>query len=269
MAFLRILQASAFLLVLVLALIPGVYAHADEEASETFTNPLTYIAIAGIITLIVISIVVAAKNRLHDRAKKILFLCFALSVAAATLYLAAYTVYENVASVTQGPVHWHADYEVWICDKRLELIDPRFPSNKIGSPLLHEHNDDRIHIEGVIDELHHVNLGSYFAAIGGGLASDELAFPSTKGRIGVKNTDACNNNPATLKVYVNGKKSDDPVNYVPYPHPYVPPGDCIIILFDESNATTTEKICASWQTKGAGYATYQRPQKTIGEKTWQ
>lgn len=273
MASLRRFQALAFILLFVLVSIALAQAHEESTAESAFfdlSNPLLYLLLASVLTLILLVVAVTTIRTASETRKKLLFWGIALPIMLATFYLAGHTIYQNVTSVTHGPVHWHADYEVRVCEQRLDLLNPKFPSNKIGSPLLHEHNDERIHIEGVINELHHVALGSYFRVIGGGLAHDELAYPSTKGRVGVKNGDSCpDGSTGTLKVYVNGKRIQNPADYVPYPSPYVPPGDCIIIVFDNSTSETTEHTCASWEAKDARYTTYKRQSQSIGDMTWQ
>lgn len=273
MASFTALQASALILFLVLASIALVQAHeenATENAFFSLSNPLLYIAIASLLTIIILLIALIAKQSLSETQKKLLFWSIALPVMLATLYLAGHTIYLNITSVTRGPVHWHADYEVWVCGEQHFLKDPHGLNNRIGTAVLHEHNDERIHIEGVIDNLHHVDLGSYFESIDGGLADDELAYPSTNGTIDVKNNDHCTDgSTGTLKVYVNGRRISHPADYVPYPSSYVPPGDCIIIAFDSSSVETTGRVCTSWEAKGADYATYKRPPKTIGGTTWQ
>lgn len=88
-------------------------------------------------------------------------------------------MYLNVKSDTGGPVHWHADFEIWACGNEIALRDPRgFLSNKIGSPTLHEHNDKRIHLEGVPVTLpHDASLGKFMSTIGGELTQSSLTVP--------------------------------------------------------------------------------------------
>ena len=69
-----------------------------------------------------------------------------------------------------------------------------------------------------------------------------------------ENGDVCpDGSVGTLKVYVNGKLNPDPERYVPAPHIYVPPGDCIIFEFGPGSALTTERICDSWAVEKGGY----------------
>ena len=188
------------------------------------------------------------------RHKKFIFLLLAIPVMASTLYLAGHTIYKNATSVTKGPVHWHADYEIWICGEQKELRDPEGFENKVGTSVLHEHNDNRIHIEGVVEKLGDVSLGAYFSSIGGLLTHHDLRFPSEDGFREVKDGIPCPGDvQGILKVYVNGKLAEEPESYVPSPEINVPPGDCIIFDFSPGESGTTERLCESWKAHGWSY----------------
>lgn len=126
--------------------------------------------------------------------------------------------------------------------------------NKVGSPVFHEHNDDRMHAEGVLVKISDANLESYFDVIGGGLRKDAMSYPAEGGKVSVTNNDLCNGKPAALQVFVykmQGKKyhqekiGDFP-HYVLSPYVQVPPGDCIIIEFNEEK-NKTDKICETYK----------------------
>ena len=70
------------------------------------------------------------------------------------------------------------------------------------------------------------------------------------------------------KVYVNGKKIDNYSEYVIYPDSIVPPGDCIVVLFDETNDDKTDIICESWEVNSWNYDNYERNQIKIGKRSW-
>ena len=55
----------------------------------------------------------------RSKHKNWIFLAMAIPVAIATIYLVSITIYINVNSETLGPVHWHADFELWQCDERM------------------------------------------------------------------------------------------------------------------------------------------------------
>ena len=165
--------------------------------------------------------------------KKTIYSLVVVVTTAVTLYLVVSTVYLNIISKTKGPVHWHADFEIWVCDKKLNLVDPTGFSNKIGTPLVHELNDNRIHIEGVILDYRQASLGNFFHTLGGVMRDDEIGIPTDGGMITARNGDKCNQKPANLYVFVNGNFIKHPSEYVIAQHERVPPGDKIKIVFTE------------------------------------
>lgn len=206
---------------------------------------------------------------IKNSVKMLIFWLMVLPIIFSTLYISAMTIQENIISVTGGPVHWHADYEVWVCGQKLDLINPEFPRNKIGSPLLHEHNDDRIHVEGTVNDLKDVSLGKYFSVIGGFLTNERISYASSEGPISYSNGEKCpDGTTGEIKVYVNGQRLADYGNYVLYPDAYSPPGDCIIIEFGSTESVSTNKLCASWVAKGWNYDNFEREEKNIGGYTW-
>ena len=42
-----------------------------------------------------------------------------------------------------------------------------------------------------------------------------------------------------------------------YPHPNVPPGDCVIVEFGPNLPDTTERMCDFWEANGWTYDNYQ------------
>lgn len=216
-----------------------------------------YVVIGILAVMTVLSLL--HKKKFTEAEKKLFFGLIAIPVLVVTLYMAGHTIYTDVNSVTGGPVHWHADYQVWVCGERLDLMDPTFPSNKIGSPLFHEHNDDRIHVEGTVDQLENIDLGSYFQVIGGQLTQTALTYPTEdRGIIDVANGDLCDGVPSELKVYANGQLLESWSDYLYAPHAYVPPGDCLIIEFSPDRAATTPRLCESWEAKQWDYNNFEQ-----------
>ncbi len=213
--------------------------------------------LAATIAIIASLVSLLMGKRLTHKERVLMFSIISIPIIFATLYLGAYTVNQNFESVTGGPVHWHADYQVWVCDERLDLINPRFPSNKVGTPLLHEHNDDRIHLEGTLMRLEDTSLGTYFHVIGGRLTATSISFPTNEQGIVTRvNNDLCDGQPSTLKVFVNGQRIINPAEYIMYPHESVPPGDCIIFEFSPGDAQTTNRMCESWRASQSGDRPY-------------
>ncbi len=104
----------------------------------------------------------------------------AISVLFPTILMSGSTIYLNTISDSGGPVHWHTDIEFWVCDQEIELRDPTgFLSNKIGTSTFHEHNDKRIHLEGVVIEKDYdASLEKFLAVTGGEITDSKLVIPT-------------------------------------------------------------------------------------------
>lgn len=248
------------------------FAHGDEpdEHEEHATvwerlnliDPMDIVYIASLVSGLAIIIALMTIHGLSNQGKKIIFVVIAVPIAIATLYLAGTTVYLNMVSETGGPVHWHADYEIWACGQQYELLDPTGFDNKIGSPIFHEHNDNRIHAEGVLFKKSDARLGKFFTEVGGKLAKSELILPTEDGLKTWKNGEQCDGKPAKLQVFVykivnanpsqksdflyKQTKVDNFDDYVLSEYANVPPGDCIIIEFDQEK-TKTDKLCSTYE----------------------
>lgn len=156
---------------------------------------LRVIAISSILLVILILISSRLANKKHKYLKKPLFafIVFVITVGTGTLF--GSTIYLNVKSDSGGPVHWHADIEFWACGVQLELRNPSgFLSNKIGTSTLHEHNDQRIHLEGVVvDDSVDATVGKFMRVIGGSISSGSMTVPLAD---------------STLEDFVDGDKID-------------------------------------------------------------
>lgn len=262
----------AFYLAGILLLMSIAFSHeiAQEEFKKVLPiNPLNVIYVAGGIAILVLILSILFHKNFAETHKKFAFSLVAIPVVFASLYLVASTIYLNINSVSQGPVHWHADYQVWVCNERLDLADPKGLVNRIGSPTLHGHDDDRIHIEGTVMSFEDVNLKSFFRKIGGELEKGHLIYPTNDKIVNVKNGDSCpDGSIGNLKVYVNGERVYNFEDYVIYPSALVPPGDCVIIIFDGSDSNKTNLICESWEAVGWSYENFKRREVKIGDKVW-
>lgn len=208
-----------------LLIMPAVFAHESQATSAV--DVLLYASfMAGVAVL---ASLVFKPSRLE---KKILFLAIVVPLVAASLYLAFVTVYTNVTSITGGPVHWHADYEIWICGEEVDLVDPEGIENRVGTPVVHEHGDNRIHVEGVLTKMEEASIGHYFESVGGSFTKTSITVPTNSGLVSKKNGDPCNGKAGTLKMYVNGQLTSSMDEYVIGPYPDVPPGDFIKFVFD-------------------------------------
>ena len=157
-------------------------------------------------------------------------------------------------SVTDGPVHFHADFQIWNCGKEVDLINPTGWDNKVGTPLLHEHNDNRIHVEGPVLDYKDISLGNFFKVVGGFLTDTVLNVPTNSGVVTMQSGNMCDGEVGFLQVFVyrttdktfSQEKITDGANYVLSSHSSIPPGDCIIIEFDKEKVQT-DRICTFYQ----------------------
>ena len=210
---------------------------------------------SGII-LIVLLIVALLKKEQSEGLKTFLFWMMVFPIVFATIFLASETIIENQQSVTKGPVHWHADFLIYRCGQQVSLKDPRGLSNKIGTPVLHEHGDERVHVEGTVRALEDVSLGEFFEVVGGHFETGHLAIPANEGPIEMEDGQLCpDGRPATLQVFLyeteNGvvtqRKLDDPAAYILSPESLVPPGDCVIFEFTPETKERTDLMCQFYQ----------------------
>lgn len=213
---------------------------------------LVFFGFALTMLFLFVALIITDKS---DIIKRTLFDLIIISVTVPTVVLVYNTVFLNANSWSNGPVHWHADYEVWACGQQLDLVDPTGWSNKIGTATLHEHSDNRIHIEGVAITPGDVSLGRFIAVAGGEITNSALIFPDKNGLLTVTNGAVCRDGTVgTVQAYVYRmnpdntfvqKKLHTPGSYVPSPQSQVPPGDCLIIEFGPESPRTN-RLCRSW-----------------------
>lgn len=223
-----------FLLLAAFALAHGAEGGTWEKLG--IPDPVGFLALGAIVSGFFVIASVYYRSRMGEHAKKLSFVLIAIPVVTSTLYMSAATVHLNLQSVTGGPVHWHADYEIWVCGEEHELIDPEGLANRVGTPTVHEHNDNRIHIEGVLLDLEEASLQEYFESIGGDFDGASMSIPTDEGLKGWENGDHCNGLPARWYVFVNEQLKEDGQEHVIAPYPTVPPGDMIKLVFTEKPA---------------------------------
>ena len=135
-----------------------------DEVIASVSSNLVISAFLIIAVFVILTVLVKEKG---ETLKKILFGGIVLPVIIVTIFLVGSTIYLNLSSATGGPVHWHADFQVWNCGQKVDLVDPQGLSNKVGTATFHEHNDNRIHVEGVVINQSDASLGNFFKFIGG------------------------------------------------------------------------------------------------------
>ena len=245
-----------------------IYAHGTEDnSSGPFKDlnlvlkdkGLTYIFIGTAAIILLVAIAMRMKNQ-AKATKLFFFVSIAAITTFITVYLAASTIFLNVTSQTKGPVHWHSDFEIYDCGQKVDLEDPRGLSNRIGTPVFHEHNDDRVHVEGVVMEGKDVDMHTFFRVVGGELSHEHLKIPTGGGMIEIRNGELCGGQPAKLQGFLYRVKNPDDVkqwkfeqeklddfeNYIMAPYTNIPPGDCIVIEFGPEKEKT-EHLCSSYR----------------------
>ncbi len=193
----------------------------------------TVLGYGSLVFGLVIVYIVIFNKKMKDTQKRVFFYLLILISLSVTLYLVLTTVHLNLVADSKGPVHWHADYELWGCDKEYKLFTPKGMSNRQGVDVLHSHDDNRIHVEGVLMDLRSASLGAFFQAIGGGLSSDGMAIPTNDGLVTFHEGDLCNGQPGKLYLFVNGKLEQNPPEHIVAAFEQVPPGDKIKLIFTE------------------------------------
>jgi hypothetical protein len=186
---------------------------------------------------------------LHD--KNTLMNGFLVVVLFPSFFTAGAFLHESQTSWSGGEIHWHADYEVIVQNEsgeleRLDLIDPSefcesdymcAINDRTGITEYHEHNDNRIHLEGVFKEREDATLRAYFNTFGGELTNDKLVYPTNDGTF----RDETRGN-KTLKIFVQAgvggdrewKRIEQPGDYVISPYKRGPNMDNIFIVYDDT-----------------------------------
>lgn len=241
-----------------------VFAHEGEEIIENLgpsldetvrTSSVNYSLLAALIIFLLVVLAKFLKDK-SEITKYLLFGVMTLIIVANTLYLAGATIYLNQNSITGGPVHWHADYQIWNCGSQIELENPEGFSNKVGTEVVHEHNDNRMHIEGVILDLDDSTPHHFFESLGGSMSDTHLTIPTEDGEVTMENRQNCPDGKVGMfQVFVyqtkNGlvsqRKLEDPESYQITQTGNVPPGDCIIFEFDSQIKEKTDKLCQSYE----------------------
>lgn len=161
--------------------IPDLYQPTDDLENDVAALSIRVVLVSSVIVVVLILLAWALNNRV-PKLKLPLFIGLSLTMALSTLFLIGSTVYVNVNSESGGPVHWHADFEVWACGNEIEMRDPVGLSNKIGTSTLHEHNDHRIHLEGVaVDREVDASLGKFMHVADGAITDNALVVPLNPG----------------------------------------------------------------------------------------
>lgn len=270
------------------------FAEAGDLEAQIGALSVKSVLVASVILVVLLvlaALVINDKDKHHI--KKPLFILITLTIIIPTFIMAGSTVYLNVKSESGGPVHWHTDIEYWVCNQEIELRDPTaFLSNKIGTSTYHEHDDKRIHLEGVVVEKEYdASLEKFMDVTGGDITPTSLVIPTNDNIfendfdgdentgnkavvenfvknvennekvVEVENGQNCGEGaPAEVQVFLiryNGendtyyqKKLEDPGSYVMRDESIVPPGDCLIVEFDQPKSETNY-LCEQYGVRDA------------------
>ncbi|MDO8633672.1 MAG: hypothetical protein Q7K34_00060 [archaeon] len=183
------------------------------------------------------------QDKMPEKAKKIVFIIVVVTVGLTTLYAAATTVYLNVISESGGPVHWHADFELWVCGEKISnLKAAEFPSNKVGTAVLHHHDDYRMHVEGLVISKEDVSLSAFFNAIGGEFINGHFRTKLENGEwIDKSDGETCpDGKPGKWRLYAKNhatgefEENTELEDYVIKPFFTITPGDYLKLAFDST-----------------------------------
>lgn len=248
--------------------VPLVLAHDSDaphvEEATTLLDQILHlnlfdIALWSFVVVMVLAGLAAIIRPKTEGLKKFFFWSIALFSILVTVAFLAQTTIKNIVSETGGPVHWHADFEIWDCGEELDLLNPTGLLNRIGTPSVHEHNDKRIHIEGTLIEKKEASLGAFFEVIGGELNHYKMVVPTNDGVVERTTGESCSDGTeAEVQVFLwkvdtegevdvaNQEKLSDFEDYVLSPYTYVPEGDCLIIEFGEIK-DRTDHVCEQYE----------------------
>ena len=221
---------------------------------ELLANPSFKAALWGIILIAVFILFSKLKKEKSESLKLFLFWSMTVVIVFVTLFIAGRTVHKNITSISGGPIHWHADFKIFNCGEELDLVDPRGLVNRIGTSVLHEHGDNRIHVEGVLEKREDASLSSFFEVIGGEMKPNILKIPTNEGFVTMGNGNSCNGERGVLQVFkystdgttIKQEKLSNFTGYVLKAESIIPPGDCLIIEFDRLK-NKTNNICKFYE----------------------
>jgi hypothetical protein len=150
----------------------------EEQVNSLSINSIMIASLVLVVLLGIAALVVG--NKKYEAVKVPLFVAIAATIILPSILLMGSTVYVNTISESKGPVHWHTDIEFWVCGQEIELRNPTgFLSNKIGTSTYHEHDDKRIHLEGVvIKKEYDASLEKFMDVTDGKITQTSIVIPT-------------------------------------------------------------------------------------------
>jgi len=122
---------------------------------------------------------------------------------------------DKPVTYTDRGVHWQAYVDLTVCGEHVDLPCFKETSGTVhgepfcGTPTIHHHYNNILHIEGNIENEDDITLGKFFDSTG-------ITFDSTH-ILNYTNGDICpDGKPGVLKMYVNDKPRTDYSDYIPF-----------------------------------------------------
>ncbi len=241
-----------------------------------FTQYVTESILAGMVAVTILTVISLWKEgELEDSGKRTLMWLFALAIILPSIYTTGAFLHTTQTTWSGGEIHWHADYEIIVsvgkdrADKfssqncrqegdsylcQLDLVSPSefcdrttheasymcILNDRTGATDFHEHDDRRIHWEGVFDKREHATLGSFFETFGGELTEESLVYPTDDGWANFTATDR-KDIKIFVKTFVDGNYRWKVIDsdYVAKPYQQQPLIDEIFIIYD---STPVDKV---------------------------
>lgn len=201
-----------YLLYAVGAIIAFVVYTVSAHPDARFTMYVPGALMAGTAAIILLTVIALwTEDDLTEQGKGWLLRGIMIAVLLPTVFTTGAFLHEAQTTWTKGEVHYHADFEVVADGEQLNLINPSqfcktmtreseymcSVNDRVGTTEYHEHNDNRIHLEGVFKTKEEASLAAFFEAFHGELTDETLRFPTNDGWVNVTEHDE-----KTLKVLI-------------------------------------------------------------------
>lgn len=253
-----------------IATVAAVFLFPEYGLTQYVTH---FIGAGTIVTVILTALSFHQEDNLTMHDKTMLMNGFLIAILIPSFYTAGAFVHESQTSWSKGEIHYHADFEVMVEENgelsELNLIDPGEYcktatdqstimcklNDRAGLTEYHEHNDDRIHLEGTFKTRDEASLRAFFQAVGGDLTNEKLIYPTNEGVVTKQK------NGGTVKILVrrgvagnrhwcaigenvpeeercedsfNGEPANSPSEYVISPYSRGPNLDDIFVIYDSN-----------------------------------
>lgn len=151
------------------------FSDLEQQVTSLGSKTVLYASVI----LLAATVLSALLKKKSNPVKIALFSIMAITLVGSTVLLFGSTIYLNTNAESKGPVHWHSDIEFWACGAEVELRNPHGTlSNKIGTATYHEHNDKRIHLEGVVvKKSEDAGIVKFMRVTDGFIQPDAVAIP--------------------------------------------------------------------------------------------